>query len=77
MKKNYNISVEDNGACYLIVINAGTKDRLVINTFNTLGGAWRSIKSMYEIETQEFTVGEKNIPVQQWISGMKQAGYLE
>lgn len=77
MKKNYNVSIEDNGACFLIVINKGTDNRFVVNSFSTLSMAWAHIKWMYQIETQEFTVGNKQIPVTEWIDGMKKAGYLD
>lgn len=77
MKKNYNVSIEDNGAAYLIVINKGTEQRFVIGYENSLGNAWRKIEWIYRIESQEFTVGNKNVPVTQWIEGMKKAGYLD
>lgn len=77
MKKNYNVSIEDNGATYLIVINKGTEDRLVIGYENSLGRAWERIKWLYQIESQEFTVGKKAVPVTDWIDGMKKAGYMD
>lgn len=76
MKKNYNVSVEDNGATYLIVINKGT-ERFVVGHESSLGLAWERIEWMYRIESQEFTVGKKEVPVTEWIDGMKKAGYLE
>lgn len=77
MKKNYNVSIEDNGASFLIVINKGTDDRFVIGAENSLGNAWKRIEWLYKIESQEFTVGMKEIPVTEWIGGMKKAGYLD
>lgn len=77
MKKNYNVSIDDNGAGYLIVINKGTSERFVVCALNTLGEAWRHIEWMYRIESQEFTVGEKQIPVTDWIAGMMVAGYID
>lgn len=77
MKKDYNISVDDNGAAFLLVINKGTDQRFVIDAFNTLGKAWEKIKFLYRIESQEFTVGKKNIPVAQWVEGMEKAGYID
>lgn len=77
MKKNYNVIIDDNGAGFLVVINKGTSERFVINAFSTLGEAWKHIKWMYQIESQEFTVGGKEIPVTEWIDGMKKAGYLD
>ena len=77
MKKNYNVSIEDNGAVFLVVIARGTEQRFTVSAFNTLSGAWKHIEWMYKIETQEFTVGNKMIPVTDWIEGMKKAGYLD
>ena len=77
MKKEYNVRVEDNGSVYLLVLNKGTEQRLVIGAFVSLGQAWEQIEWMYRIETQEFTVGEKKIPVTDWVEGMKKAGYLD
>lgn len=77
MKKNYNVSIEDNGAAFLVVINKDTCDRLVVAGFSILAEAWAHIVWMYRIEQQEFTVGKKDIPVIDWIAGMKRAGYIE
>lgn len=77
MKKNYNVSIEDNGAGFLVVINKGTSERFVVASFLTLAGAWNHIKWMYQIESQEFTVGKKEIPVTEWVDGMEKAGYLD
>ena len=52
MRKNYNVSIEDNGATYLIVINKGTEQRFVVGYENSLGNAWRKIEWMYKIESQ-------------------------
>ena len=68
MKKDYNVSIDDNGAAFLVVINKNSKpQRLVVGAFSTLGDAWRHIKWMYEIEQQEFTVGKHAVPVTEWI----------
>lgn len=75
--KNYNVTVEDNGAAFEIVINAGSEQRFVVAAFNTLGAAWEHIVWMYKIEQQLFTVGKKRVVVTEWISGMRQAGYIE
>ena len=77
MKKNYNVSIEDNDAAFLVVINKGTYERLVVASFSILAEAWAHIVWMYRIEQQEFTVGKKGIPVIDWIDGMKKAGYIE
>lgn len=77
MKKNYNVRVDDNGTAFLVVINMGTEQRLVVGAFSALGEAWKHIEWMYQIESQEFTVGKKGIPVTEWIDGMKKAGYLD
>ena len=77
MKKNYNVSIDDNGTAFLVVINKGTSERLVVAGFRTLAEAWTHIEWMYRIEQQEFTVGKKDIPVVDWIAGMKKAGYID
>ena len=76
MKKNYNVSIDDNGTVFFVVINNGTSERLVAG-FSTLAAAWEHIVGMYRIEQQEFTCGKKDIPVTEWIDGMKKAGYIE
>lgn len=77
MEKNYNVSIDDNGAAFLVVVNKGTEQRFTVAAFQTLSKAWEHICWMYNIETQSFTVGEKKIPVTDWIAGMKKAGYLD
>lgn len=75
--KNYNVAIEDNGAAFEIVINAGSEQRFVVAAFNTLGAAWEHIVWMYKIEQQLFTVGKKRVVVTEWIAGMRKAGYIE
>lgn len=77
MKKNINISVDDNGSAFLLVMNNNSEQRFVMSAHKTLGDAWRQICWLYQIESQEFTVGKKEIPVTEWIKGMEQAGYLD
>ena len=77
MKNKYNVSIDDNGAAFLVVINKGTSERLVVAGFSTLAAAWAHIEWMYRIEQQEFTVGKKDIPVTEWIDGMRKAGYID
>ena len=67
-----NVRVADNGAAFLVTV-----DGLITSAHNSLGGAWRHIVWMYEVASQEFTVGEKKVPVRDWISGMMKAGYLD
>ena len=77
MKKNINVSIDDNGSAFLLVMSNDSEQRFVMSAHQTLGDAWRQIYWLYQIESQEFTVGKKEIPVTEWIKGMKQAGYLE
>lgn len=77
MNKNINVRIDDNGSAFLLVISNGSEQRFVISAHNTIGDAWRAIKWLYQIETQEFTVGNKEVPVKEWIKGMVQAGYIE
>lgn len=77
MEKNINVTIDDNGAAFLLVINNSSEQRFVISAHNTLGDAWRAIYWLYQIESQEFTVGKNEIPVKEWIEGMMKAGYIE
>lgn len=78
MKKNSVVAVEDNGAAFLVVVNPGTDERLVVNAFSCLASAWEHIEWMYKIESQEFLVkGRKLVPVAEWVDGMKKAGFLD
>ena len=77
MVKAYNVRIDDNSAALLVVLNNGTSGRLVVGAFSTLGDAWGHIKWMYQIEQQEFTVGKKEVPVKDWIAGMKMCGYID
>ena len=67
-----NITVYDNGAAYMIEV-----DGLIVKACSSLGDAWRHIQWMYEVASQEFTVGQKRVPVRQWLVGMMKAGYLD
>lgn len=76
MLKKYTVSVEDNGAAFLVVVNGRGDDRLVVAAERSLGDAWRKIKWMHEIESQEFCVrcAKRDIPVSEWIEMMKNVG---
>lgn len=67
-----NVNIYDNGAAFCVTVNG-----MIVEAKNTLGDAWRHIQWMYEIASQEFTVGDKKVPVKEWISGMMKAGYLD
>ena len=83
MIKNYNVSIEDNGAAFLVVIRHNSNDdsRFVVAVKNSLGDAWRHIQHMYEIENQLFyirrKVGDSLVRVDKWVDAMKFAGYLD
>ena len=72
MKKMQNVRVHDNGAAFLIMV-----DGMITSAHNSLGSAWRQIQWMYEIASQEFTVGQSETPVKQWLIGMMEQGFLE
>ena len=78
MLKKYTVSVEDNGSAFLVVVNGRGDDRLVVGADCSLGDAWRRIKWMYEIESQEFFVrcDQKKLPVSEWIEMMKDVGFF-
>ena len=67
-----NVQIYDNGSAFCIMVNG-----LIVEAKNSLGDAWRHIQWMYEVASQEFTVGEKKIAVRQWLEGMMKAGYLD
>ena len=67
-----NVRVMDNGAAFCVTV-----DGMIVDAFSTLGGAWNRIAWMYRIASQEFTVGEKKIPVQEWIEAGIHYGWLE
>lgn len=67
-----NIRIYDNGAAFMI-----QADGLIVHAARSLGDAWRHIQWMYEIASQEFTVGERKVPVKEWLEGMMKAGYLD
>lgn len=78
MKKKSVVAVEDNGAAFIVVVNPGTDERLVVNAFSCLASAWKRIERMYKIESQEFIVkGSRLAPVAKWVDGMKKAGFLD
>lgn len=77
-KYQYNVRIEDNGGGFLIVVrDEALNMRLVVAAFQTLGNAWQHIVWMYQIESQSFTVGKKEVPVKDWIDGMKMCGYID
>ena len=67
-----NVRVKDNGAAFLVTVNG-----LTVSAHNSLGGAWKHIQWMFEVASQEFTVGEKKVHVKDWLVGMMKAGYLD
>lgn len=72
MKDMQNITIYDNGACFMIQV-----DGLQVKACSSLGGAWKHIEWMYRVASQKFTVGKKEIPVTDWVDGMQKAGYLD
>lgn len=67
-----NVRIHDNGAAFLVRVNG-----LTVAHFNTLGNAWRHIDWMYAVESQNFTVGQYEIPVKVWLHEMKRSGFLD
>jgi hypothetical protein len=67
-----NVTITDNGAAYMIAVNG-----LIVDHKSSLGAAWEHLIWMHRIAQQTFTVGKKQIPITQWIEGMKMAGYLD
>lgn len=67
-----NITIDDRAERFRISVNG-----LIVSAHNTLGGAWKHIAWMHRVAGQKFTVGKKEIPVEQWIDGMEKAGMLD
>ena len=67
-----NVNIKDNGSAYMITVNG-----LTVTYKNSLGDAWRHIKWMYEVESQEFTVGKNKVPVTEWIECMTTVGFID
>ena len=67
-----NVNIKDNGAAYCITV-----DGLIVHFEATLQKAWEHIHWMYLIASQDFTVGDRKVPVREWVEGMRKAGYLE
>lgn len=67
-----NVKVYDNGSAYVVMVNG-----LITSAHSSLGNAWNHIEWMYKVASQKFTVGEKEVPVTEWIAGMRKAGYLD
>ena len=78
-EREMNVRIRDNGAAFLICVRAKGEYGygLIVKACNSLGLAWEHIQWMYRVASQEFTVGEKRVPVSDWIDGMKKAGYLD
>ena len=71
-RKMQNVRVHDNGAAFIVMV-----DGLMVSAHNSLGGAWRHIQWMYEVASQQFTVGKSETPVRIWLTQMMKQGYLE
>lgn len=71
-KSKPNVNVYDNGAAFMVTV-----DGIITHACNSLGGAWRHIQWMYEVASQDFTVGSKGTPVRDWLDGMMKAGYID
>lgn len=66
-----NVRIHDNGAAFLVCV-----DGLITSAHRSLGDAWRHIEWMYAVASQQFTVGESETPVKEWINNMHKGGYL-
>lgn len=67
-----NVRITDNGSAYMISING-----LIATYKSSLGEAWRHIVWMHQVASQDFTVGEKNVPVKEWIAHMSAVGFID
>lgn len=71
-KELANVTIYDNGACFMIQVNG-----LQVKGCNSLGEAWRHIEWMHRVASQQFTVGKNKIPVVEWIESGRKLGFLE
>ena len=62
----------DNGAAFCICV-----DGLMVEACHTLGAAWNHVAWMHRIAMQKFTVGEKEIPVSEWIESGIRMGFFD
>lgn len=66
------VKVYDNGAAFCVTVNG-----IIVEAFNSLGSAWNHIAWMYVVASQDFVVGDKEIPVKEWLDAGKKYGWLE
>ena len=66
------VKIYDNGAAFCVTVNG-----LIVEAFSTLGAAWNHIAWMYRVASQQFVVGDKEIPVKDWLESGIKYGYLE
>ena len=66
------VKVYDNGAAFCVTVNG-----IIVDAFNSLAGAWNRIAWMYRVAQQEFVVGDKEVPVKEWVEGAIKMGFLD
>jgi hypothetical protein len=66
------VKVIDNGSAFCVTVNG-----LIVSAHNSLGNAWRHIAWMYCVASQNFVVGDKEIPAKEWLETGKRMGYLD
>lgn len=67
-----NVTISDNGCAYVVMVNG-----LIVHACSSLGSAWRHVQWMRDVATQNFTVGDNKIPVEEWLTHMKKLGFLD
>lgn len=66
------VKVYDNGAAFCVTVNG-----LIVEAYNSLAGAWNHIAWMYRVASQQFVVGDKEVPVKEWIETGIKMGFFE
>ena len=66
------VKVYDNGAAFCVTVNG-----LIVEAYNCLSGAWNHIAWMYRVASQQFVVGDNEIPVKEWIDTGIKMGFFE
>lgn len=66
------VKVHDNGSAFCVTVNG-----LIVSAHSSLGDAWRHIAWMHRVASQEFVVGDKEVPVAEWLENGIKYGYLD
>ena len=66
------VKVIDNGSAFCVTV-----DGMIVSAHNSLGGAWNHIAWMHRVANQRFVIGDKEVPVKDWLEAGIRNGFLE